>query len=126
MDALQDRPNTLVVFDNVTQRETVLWAEQLRLRVLATTRNRCLFNAATSAVDFVDVNGFEFEETKELLMREGIKISDGNIKVTLAEYFRLQYMFQPNRAVELVHEMTSGNPALLMKMAKLAAGRPDK
>ena len=76
------------------------------MRVLATTRDRSLFDAVDSYVDVISVDGLRPEETKELLFRNGISSScPKSIK-----------------AAHLAHEVTSGNPALLVKMAKLARG----
>ncbi|EPB65256.1 hypothetical protein ANCCEY_15681, partial [Ancylostoma ceylanicum] len=69
-EALIDRPNVVVVLDDVVQKETVKFANQLGLRVLATTRNAELFAGATCSVDLIHVGGVTAEESKQLFSME--------------------------------------------------------
>ncbi|CAJ0600317.1 unnamed protein product [Cylicocyclus nassatus] len=105
--ALIDRPNVLVVLDDVCQKETVNFANQLGIRVLATTRNAELFASATCSVDIIHVDGVTTEESKELL---GITDASTESEEALSEAISL----------------CSGNVALLNIMRKLSAGRADR
>uniref|UniRef100_A0A0K0DB75 NB-ARC domain-containing protein n=1 Tax=Angiostrongylus cantonensis TaxID=6313 RepID=A0A0K0DB75_ANGCA len=65
-EALIDRPNVVIVLDDIVQKETVMWANQLGLRVLATTRNASLFASASCSVDIIPVPGLTIAESTEL------------------------------------------------------------
>ncbi|KIH60577.1 NB-ARC domain protein [Ancylostoma duodenale] len=106
-EALIDRPNVIIVLDDVVQKETVKFANQLGLRVLATTRNAELFAGATCSVDVIHVGGVTAEESKQLF---AIEDASPEVDEALSDAFMV----------------CSGNIALLNILKKLSAGRADR
>uniref|UniRef100_A0A1I7XPT7 NB-ARC domain-containing protein n=1 Tax=Heterorhabditis bacteriophora TaxID=37862 RepID=A0A1I7XPT7_HETBA len=111
-DALIDRPNVLIVLDDVVQVDTVRWADRLGLRILATTRDAELFAVAQSSVDIISIGGLSDMECQQLLGLHGIFAGEGCIKAW--------------QAVNSAFEVSSGNPALLTMLGKLSGGKHDR
>ncbi|EGT56560.1 hypothetical protein CAEBREN_13342 [Caenorhabditis brenneri] len=103
VNALIDRPNTLFVFDDVVQEETIRWAQELRLRCLVTTRDVEICNVASSTCEFVEVTSLEDDECYDLL-----------------EAFRMP-MPTGEREEDILRntiKLTSGSPVALMMVFK--------
>ncbi|EGT52080.1 hypothetical protein CAEBREN_29155 [Caenorhabditis brenneri] len=101
--ALIERPNTLFVFDDVVQEETIRWAQELRLRCLVTTRDVEISNVASSTCDFVEVTSLEDDECYDMLEAYGMPMPiDQREEDILSKTLKL----------------TSGNPAALMMVFK--------
>ncbi|KJH46956.1 NB-ARC domain protein [Dictyocaulus viviparus] len=111
-EALVDRPNVIVVLDDIVQKETVKWASELKLRVLATTRNADLFASASCSVDIIIVPDLTAKESIDLFSIdcEGMEGDDNSIRSAYSSAF----------------SVSGGNVALLGKLKKLAAGRADR
>uniref|UniRef100_A0A8R1IBR1 CARD domain-containing protein n=1 Tax=Caenorhabditis japonica TaxID=281687 RepID=A0A8R1IBR1_CAEJA len=102
-NALIDRPNTLFVFDDVVQEETIRWAQELRLRCLVTIRDLEITNVASPPCEFIEVTPLEPDECNNLLEAYGMPTpSDRSEEEILS------------KAIEL----TSGSPAVLMMLFK--------
>ncbi|CAB3402502.1 unnamed protein product [Caenorhabditis bovis] len=103
-NALIDRPNTLIVFDDVILEETIRWAQELRLRCIITTRDIGLANVASITVDFVEVPPLDEDECGLLLQSFGMPhpIDDSEMEI-LSE----------------VTKLSSGSPALLSIMNQM-------
>ncbi|KHJ85351.1 NB-ARC domain protein [Oesophagostomum dentatum] len=112
-EALIDRPNVIVVLDDVVQKETIKFANQLGLRVLATTRNAELFASATCSVDVIHVGGVTLEEAEELLDLDDDTPSVGST-------------LKAHTAISDALSICSGNVALLNILKKLSAGRAER
>ncbi|PAV64014.1 hypothetical protein WR25_04931 [Diploscapter pachys] len=106
-DALIDHPNLLIVLDDVVQEETVRWADELSLRVLATSRDASIFHVAVSPVSVVEVEGLDQVESAKLLAEANLQVQH-NLSV----------------AAELAKHC-SGNLALLTILAKRARGKTE-
>ncbi|CCD66781.1 Cell death protein 4 [Caenorhabditis elegans] len=102
-NALIDRPNTLFVFDDVVQEETIRWAQELRLRCLVTTRDVEISNAASQTCEFIEVTSLEIDECYDFLEAYGMPMPVGEKEEDVL-----------NKTIEL----SSGNPATLMMFFK--------
>ncbi|VIO92632.1 Caspase recruitment domain containing protein [Brugia malayi] len=99
--ALREKPNTLVVLNDVYLQESVRWFDQLNCRILATSRNLELFQVSSSnpILFAVDPPGFSFTETEVLFqqMRSSTTITSSSFH---------DHLFH-------IHKKTMGLPALL-------------
>lgn len=111
-EALIDRPNVIVILDDVVQKETVIWANQLGLRVLATSRNANLFESASCSVDIIPIPGLTADESTELFSMDESSFQ-GDVSCITS-------------AFSSAFSISSGNVALLSMLKKLAAGRADR
>ncbi|KAJ1374917.1 hypothetical protein KIN20_038118 [Parelaphostrongylus tenuis] len=103
-EALIDRPNVIIILDDVVQKETVMWANQLGLRVLATTRNRSLFASASCSVDVIPVPGLTVEESTEFFLANKSEFHGDDSCI--------------NDAIASAYSASSGNVALLGMLKK--------
>ncbi|WKY00443.1 hypothetical protein Q1695_014914 [Nippostrongylus brasiliensis] len=111
-EALVDKPNVIVVLDDVVQQETVTWASQLGLRFLVTTRNAELFASVSCSVDVVHVGSLTVDEGKELFFAKGIP--------------EMEESEAAQSAVNHALSVCSGNAALLNMLKKLSSGEPAR
>ncbi|VDL84931.1 unnamed protein product [Nippostrongylus brasiliensis] len=111
-EALVDKPNVIVVLDDVVQQETVTWASQLGLRFLVTTRNAELFASVSCSVDVVHVGSLTVDEGKELFFAKGTP--------------EMEESEAAQSAVNHALSVCSGNAALLNMLKKLSSGEPAR
>uniref|UniRef100_A0A0R3S630 NB-ARC domain-containing protein n=1 Tax=Elaeophora elaphi TaxID=1147741 RepID=A0A0R3S630_9BILA len=98
--ALREKPNTLVVLNDVYLQESVRWFDQLNCRILATSRNLEIFQVSSSnPVHFaVDPPGFSLTETEIMFQQLHSSLSAASSET--------EHLFY-------IHERTIGLPALL-------------
>ncbi|CAG9529491.1 unnamed protein product [Cercopithifilaria johnstoni] len=99
--ALREKPNTLVVLNDIYLQESVRWFDQLNCRILATSRNLEIFQVSSSnPVHFaVDPPGFSLAET-EIMFQQ----LHSSAAVSSSSY---------NKHLFHIHRRTMGLPALL-------------
>ncbi|VDK37753.1 unnamed protein product [Gongylonema pulchrum] len=110
--ALRDKPNALVILDDVYLSESVRWFDQLNCRILATSRNQEIFQvSSTNPIYFkIPSVGFTLAETACA------------INSVLAADNSPAYMEQ----VAWIHQKTAGLPALIGIVARLTNGRIER
>ncbi|MCP9258407.1 hypothetical protein DINM_002901 [Dirofilaria immitis] len=69
--ALREKPNTLVILNDIYLQESVRWFDQLNCRILATSRNLEIFQVSSSnPIHFkVDPPGFSLTEMEEMFQQ---------------------------------------------------------
>uniref|UniRef100_A0A915Q4G0 NB-ARC domain-containing protein n=1 Tax=Setaria digitata TaxID=48799 RepID=A0A915Q4G0_9BILA len=99
--ALREKPNTLVVLNDVYLQESVRWFDQLNCRILATSRNLEIFQVCfTSPLHFaIDPPCFSLMEM-ELMFRELLSSAVMN-----SSFYNEQLLY--------IHKRTMGLPAVL-------------
>lgn len=109
--ALRDKPNALIVLDDVYLTESVRWFDQLNCRILATSRNVEIFQvASTNFIQYeIQPIGFTMKETANA------------INSVLATENSSAFMDQ----VAWVQEKTIGLPALVGIVARLTNGNTE-
>ncbi|EJD73880.1 hypothetical protein LOAG_18733 [Loa loa] len=98
--ALREKPNTLVILNDIYLQETVRWFDQLNCRILATSRNLEIFQVSSSNPIYfaVDPPGFSLTET-EILFQQLHSCT------AMASSYN-EHLFH-------IHKRTMGLPALL-------------
>ncbi|VDM98254.1 unnamed protein product [Thelazia callipaeda] len=99
--ALREKPNTLVVLNDVYLQKIVRWFDKLNCRILATSRNVDIFQVCYSNPVYfsIDPPGLSLSET-EMMFKE---LHSSNLEISLCNDSQLCH----------IHKKTMGLPALL-------------
>ncbi|KAL4003804.1 NB-ARC domain family protein [Acanthocheilonema viteae] len=111
--ALREKPNTLIVLNDIYLQESVRWFDQLNCRILATSRNLEIFQVSSSnPIHFaVDPPGFSLTETENMFQQL-------HSSAEAALSFYNEHLFH-------IHERTIGLPALLGIVRQQACNSHD-
>ncbi|VDP19605.1 unnamed protein product [Onchocerca flexuosa] len=99
--ALREKPNTLVILNDIYLQESVRWFDQLNCRILATSRNLEIFQVtSTNPVHFaIDPPGFSLTEMEKMFQQP-------HFSTAMDSFSYNEYLFH-------IYEKTMGLPALL-------------
>ncbi|KHN74047.1 Cell death protein 4 [Toxocara canis] len=108
-NALLDKPNALIVLDDVMLEESVRWFDQLQCRILATSRNLEIFQASYgNVVPFrMTPSGFTISELTSFLAGAGFQNVDCDV-------------------IQRMHNLSSGLPAMANIIVHLARGSVER
>ncbi|VDK26929.1 unnamed protein product [Anisakis simplex] len=102
--ALLDKPNALIILDDVLLDETVRWFDELQCRIVATTRNLEIFQAASNdIIQFpMSPSGFTYDECVMFIKKAQLSnVSDETV-------------------IRRLHNVTDGLPAMINIILQLA------
>uniref|UniRef100_A0A915AGL9 CARD domain-containing protein n=3 Tax=Parascaris univalens TaxID=6257 RepID=A0A915AGL9_PARUN len=108
--ALLDKPNALIVLDDVILEESVRWFDQLQCRILATSHNLEIFQAAYgNVVPFrMAPSGFTISEVASFIsLTTGLQNVDPDV-------------------LRRLHSVSAGLPAMVNIIARLARDNADR